>query len=306
MTDLPGLLDRTSRTFALSIPRLPEPTRLATTLAYLLFRLADTFEDAAVWPRARRAEALTDLLALLADSPVATRARTAELSQRWCAGRPTEHAGYLDLLAATPDVLAALDELSASARAVVLHHARRTADGMRGFVERSDEHGSLQLATLDDLREYCYVVAGIVGEMLTDLFVHDAPALAAPAVEGALRADARAFGEGLQLVNILKDAADDAHDGRTYLPPDTDRAAVLALARSNLWAATRYVLTLQRAGAPRGFVEFTALPVLLARETLDRLERDGAGAKLPRTRVLTLATELDQRLDEGVAAVGPA
>ena len=85
MTDLPGLLERTSRTFALSIPLLPEPTRLATTLAYLLFRLADTFEDAAVWPRARRAEALTDLLALLADTPVAPRARATELSLRWSA-----------------------------------------------------------------------------------------------------------------------------------------------------------------------------------------------------------------------------
>lgn len=303
MIDLPGLLERTSRTFALSIPRLPEPTRLATTLAYLLFRIADTFEDAAVWPRARRSEALTDLLDLLADAPPADRARAVDLARRWTDGRPTDHAGYLDLLMATPEVLDALDGLSPSSRAIVLHHARRTAEGMRGFVARSDEHGSLRLATLGDLRDYCYVVAGIVGEMLTDLFVHDAPALRDPAVEGPLRAHARAFGEALQLVNILKDADDDAHDGRTYLPPDTDRAAVLALARADLASAIEYVLTLQKGGAPRGFVEFTALPVLLARETLDLLERDGAGAKLPRERVLTLASDLDQRLDAGAPAL---
>ncbi len=303
MIDLPGLLERTSRTFALSIPRLPEPTRLATTLAYLLFRLADTFEDAAVWPRARRAEALTDLLALLADPPTAPRALAVELGRRWVDGRPTEHAGYLDLLAATPAVLDALEGLPPSSRSIVLHHARRTAEGMRGFVERSDERGSLHLETQGDLREYCYVVAGIVGEMLTDLFVHDAPALREPSVEAVLRGDARAFGEGLQLVNILKDASDDARDGRTYLPPDLDRAVVLSLARSDLAAATRYVLTLQGAGAPRGFVEFTALPVLLARETLDLLERDGAGAKLPRERVMALASGLDERLDAGAPAL---
>ena len=305
MIDLPGLLERTSRTFALSIPRLPEPTRLATTLAYLLFRLADTFEDAAVWPRARRAEALTDLLALLADPPTAPRALAVELGRRWVDGRPTEHAGYLDLLAATPAVLDALEGLPPSSRSIVLHHARRTAEGMRGFVERSDERGSLHLATLADLREYCYVVAGIVGEMLTDLFVHDAPALREPAVGAALRHLARAFGEGLQLVNILKDADDDARDGRTYLPPDTGRIEVMALASANLAAATSYVQLLQGAGAPRGFVEFTALPVLLARETLGLLLDEGPGATLPRERVMALVLELDRRLDAGEAALGP-
>lgn len=304
MIDLAGLLERTSRTFALSIPRLPEPTRLAVTLAYLLFRLADTFEDAAAWPRARRASALDDFLALLFDPPNIGRA--IDYANVWVEGRPTEHRGYLDLLAATPEVLDALRGLSPSGRAIVLRHARRTAEGMRGFVERSDERGSLRLATVDDLRGYCYVVAGIVGEMLTDLFVHDAPALAAPAVEAALRARARSFGEGLQLVNILKDADDDARDGRTYLPPDTDRAAVLALAREDLVAATDYVLTLQRGGAPRGFVEFTALPVLLARETLALLASEGPGAKMPREQVMALVGELDCRLDANEPALETA
>lgn len=308
MTDLPGLLERTSRTFALSIPRLPEPTRLAVTLAYLLFRIADTFEDAAVWPRADRSAALTDFLALLSDPALATDGRAppraAALARAWADARPSEHDGYLDLVAATADVLDALSALPVSARAIVIHHARRTAEGMRGFVERSDERGSLRLATLRELREYCYVVAGIVGELLTDLFVNDAPALATPAVEAPLRDGARDFGEGLQLVNILKDADDDARDGRTYLPPDVDRGAVLALARADLAEATRYVHTLQRGGAPRGFVEFTALPVLLAEETVALLEAEGPGAKLPRGRVMQLVSELDARLDAGSPALG--
>ncbi|HZD06425.1 MAG TPA: squalene/phytoene synthase family protein, partial [Longimicrobiales bacterium] len=45
MADLGRLLDRTSRTFALNIPLLPQPTRREVTVAYLLFRIADTFED---------------------------------------------------------------------------------------------------------------------------------------------------------------------------------------------------------------------------------------------------------------------
>ncbi len=54
MADLDELLVKTSRTFALSIPPLPEPTRRQVTVAYLLFRLIDTVEDASHWPKQRR------------------------------------------------------------------------------------------------------------------------------------------------------------------------------------------------------------------------------------------------------------
>ena len=42
---LHDLLERTSRTFALAIPLLPGPLDRAVTVSYLLFRIADTFED---------------------------------------------------------------------------------------------------------------------------------------------------------------------------------------------------------------------------------------------------------------------
>ena len=65
MENLDDLLEKTSRTFALSIPMLPEPTRRHVGIAYLLFRVADTFEDASLWSRARRLAALDDLAQLL-------------------------------------------------------------------------------------------------------------------------------------------------------------------------------------------------------------------------------------------------
>ena len=51
MTNLETLLAKTSRTFALSICFLPEGLRRDVTIAYLLFRIADTLEDADRWPR---------------------------------------------------------------------------------------------------------------------------------------------------------------------------------------------------------------------------------------------------------------
>ncbi len=44
------ILPHVSRTFALTIPQLPEPLRVAVTNAYLLCRIADTIEDEPALP----------------------------------------------------------------------------------------------------------------------------------------------------------------------------------------------------------------------------------------------------------------
>jgi hypothetical protein len=65
MQRIDELLEKTSRTFALSIPLLPQPTRRQLGVAYLLFRIADTFEDAVDWPNDRRIAALREFEDLL-------------------------------------------------------------------------------------------------------------------------------------------------------------------------------------------------------------------------------------------------
>ncbi|MEL7059429.1 MAG: squalene/phytoene synthase family protein [Acidobacteriota bacterium] len=301
MADLDDLLRKTSRTFALSIPLLPEPTRRQVTLAYLLFRIADTFEDATAWGKAKRRRALHDFCALLEADPASPDAEhLRDLSGAWSAEAPIDHAGYRELVVETPAVIAAYRELEPAARLEIGAHTCRTARGMAEYVERTAD-GELELRDLQDLRDYCYVVAGIVGEMLTELFLLGRPQLA-PAAE-ALRARSRRAGEAQQLVNILKDSAFDATEGRTYLPPDLDRAEVFALARKDLIAAGEYVLLLQEHGAERGVVAFNALPVLLAFAALDAVERRGPGAKISRARVFTIKAKMDRALDRGEPVV---
>jgi farnesyl-diphosphate farnesyltransferase len=278
---LQDLLEKTSRTFALAIPMLPQPTAREVTIAYLLFRIADTFEDATVrWTHAERVSALGDFAELVREAaPEAAQARARE----WLARPPVDHSGYLELLEETPRLLTALVALPAASRETIASHTVRTAQGMARFAARTDDDGVLRLADLADLRAYCYVVAGIVGEMLTELFLLEVPALRS--VAQALRERAAAFGEGLQLTNILKDAAGDRDEGRRYLPADVERAAVFALARRDLRAAREYCLALQRGGAPDGVVAFTAISAALAGPTLDRVERDGPGSKISRLEV---------------------
>jgi len=175
-------------------------------------------------------------------------------------------------------------------------HTRRTIAGMRGFVEQARD-GVLQLEDIDDLRNYCYAVAGIVGEMLTELFLLERPAL--EPIADDLRADSACFGEALQLVNILKDVSGDVLEGRGYLPPDIDPAELFGLARRDLEAAEKYSQRLHAQGAPRGIVEFTLMPVLLAWATLDRIAEQGPGAKLTRPEVRAILEKLETALDSG-------
>lgn len=294
--DLDGLLEKTSRTFALAIPMLPEPTRKEVTVAYLLFRVADTFEDATAWPRTERIAALHDFASALKDFDLP---RLETLTGQWLANPPVTHEGYLELLGVTPQVVRVLEEFTPAARAILIKHAVRTAEGMADVVARADERGNLQLGSVQELQQYCYIVAGIVGELLTDLFLSDSPQLAE--TREVLVANAIAFGEGLQLVNILKDSGDDARDGRVYLPKNTSRAEIIALARADLDGASRYIDALQRGGAPSGYLGFTGISVMLARAALKALEVGGPGTKVSRQEVARLLGELTSTLETGAS-----
>ncbi len=146
--------------------------------------------------------------------------------------------------------------------------------------------GAAGLTSLEALRHYCYVVAGIVGELLTQLFLEEKPSL--EVVKSELLADARRFGEGLQLVNIFKDEFDDQAEGRSFLPRNVPRAELFALAAEDLRCARRYIAALRQGGAPASFLAFTSFPCELAEATLEALRLRGPGATVPRTRVVAM------------------
>jgi len=291
-TRLAGLLEDTSRTFALCIPLLNDGVREQVELAYLLFRIADTFEDASHWPVADRLAALDEFCALLR-TPDADKAQ--RFAAKWSAKRPSSHAGYIRLIKDVPLVIESFTKLPPEAMDVIRDNVIRSAKGMAHFVGMTID-GSLQLIDMEQLRAYCYAVAGIVGEMLTELFLLNAPQLRTSA--SLLRARAATFGEGLQLVNILKDSHSDLSEGRTYIPPTADRADVIALARADLEAATEYTLAMQTADAPRGIIAFAALPVALAQATLDRIQ-SSAATKISRPQVFRITRRVRRSVEKG-------
>ena len=293
---LDHLLQGCSRTFALTIPLLHEPTRCEVTVAYLLFRVADIFEDSTLWPGPRKQAELEGLARFLEDpSPGAAEV----LAAAWEADPPVAVPGHRELLVEFPAVMLAARTVSPRAWRLVSTYSARTCRAMSSFVAR-ERNGILRLADLDDLRAYCYAVAGIVGEMLTELFLLGSESLGP--VASRMREDAASFGEALQLVNILKDRSTDASEGRFYLPENLDPAEVFALARRDLATAARYCARLERAGSDKGIVSFTALPLLLARATLDRVDRQGPGAKVSRDDVAALLKLLHEAVGRNAVA----
>jgi farnesyl-diphosphate farnesyltransferase len=284
---LRALLQKTSRTFALTIPLLPEPLQTEVATAYLLFRIIDTFEDATRWDAVRRAKALSLFIQLM-QSEDAHEPR--DMTAQWLDEPPLDHPGYLE-------VIGWHRRLRPAAREQLRLHVARSASGMIGVVQRSDANGHLQLQTLQDLRAYCFVVAGIVGEMLTELFMLQSPSL--DKVGSELRARAVEFGEALQLVNILKDVRPDAAEGRIYLPREATLPEVFLLARADLRRAAEYTDLLRTSGADRGMVAFNALNTRLAIETLHLLRDRGPGAKLTRLQVTSLAAQVMNAVETG-------
>jgi farnesyl-diphosphate farnesyltransferase len=277
--ELSSLLERTSRTFALTIPLLDEPLATDVGLAYLLFRIADTLEDAPSWGRDARMAALDSFGEwLVGDDDERAWLDTVATSP------PTDDEGCLALLARADAVRSAVNARGQDLALSMTMDVVRTSSKMAEFVGRQNEDGGLVLDDLPDLREYCYAVAGIVGELLTEMFLTRDPSLEPE--RDALMDLAPAFGEALQLVNILKDAPGDAREGRMYLPPTVDRAEVVRLARTDLEKANAYVAILARAGASSYVRTFCELPVRLAEATLDRL--DEGIPKLTREEVMSI------------------
>ncbi len=203
---------RVSRTFALNIRCLRGRMLESVRLAYLLCRAADALEDS--WPGtpAQVGGRFDLFLAALAGEPSAAR----ELSVAAAA----QHArADLDLLVRLPALLHVLSSLAPADAADVRTCVRTMSLGMRRYATRAAERG-LRVPYLDDdaeLHDYCYVVAGCVGEMLTRLMTRslaqDDPVLA----ERRL-ALAPVVGEALQLTNIVLDWPVDVRAGRCHVP----------------------------------------------------------------------------------------
>jgi farnesyl-diphosphate farnesyltransferase len=205
------ILPHVSRTFALTIPQLPETLRVAVTNAYLLCRIADTIEDEPALPPEETLAFLERFKAVVAGRG------NAELLASEVEGRlsnrtlPTER----DLIVNMVRVLNVTASLSAAQHSAIQRCVDLMCYGMPRFQSTASVRG---LPHATDLDEYCYYVAGVVGEMLTELFCEYSEGAARN--RAALQSLAVSFAQGLQMTNILKDVWEDRSRGACWLPQE--------------------------------------------------------------------------------------
>lgn len=208
------ILPKVSRTFALNIGQLQGQVYRAVLLGYLLFRIADTLEDTVCLGEEAKICALERYASVFRGTDVLNEQLTVyePLRHLW-----HEDSAEKDLIERGGSVIRCSFDLPERWRRIIGEHIARTAEGMVRFQRRKLESGVelFQLRDMADLEDYCYQVAGIVGEMLTHLFcqVHDVAA-----VREELERHQVDFGLGLQTTNIIKDCAKDVGRGWCYIP----------------------------------------------------------------------------------------
>lgn len=308
---LPGV----SRTFALTIPELPRGLREVVTNGYLLCRIADTIEDDPALSEPEKQRFSTALHRAVAGEGDA-QALALELAPRLS---DKTLAAERELVRNTAQVVRVTHGFDARQRAALSRCVRIMCEGMPSFQRGGRRRG---LNDVEEMHEYCYYVAGVVGEMLTELFCAHAPAI------DARRADlerlAVSFGQGLQMTNILKDIWDDLERGFCWLPKDVFARAgfdladlqpgrrseafenglreLLAIAHGHLRDALEYTLAIPK--EEKGIRRFCLWALGMAVLTLKKIHRNAGFSssrqvKISRRSVKTtiLVTNLITRHD---------
>ena len=201
-------LKNVSRTFALTIPMLPDALVDYISNAYLLCRIADTVEDD---PKAAVDKKISWLksFSLFCKEGFNDEMELLKLHKQ---AVDLVHDGAVekefDLISDMPAVVKRTLTYPVKIKNILSRGVSILSLGMSRSLEGTE------IKDLNDVDHYCYYVAGVVGELLAALFYehnHDID-------RKELMALSVSFGEGLQLTNILKDRLVDKERDACFLP----------------------------------------------------------------------------------------
>ena len=304
------ILQDVSRTFALTIPELPANLCRVVSNAYLLCRIADTIEDDPDLDAAEKRRFTEAFIAVIAGEREAIEF-AGDLHPRLS---PALLDSERDLVYNTPRVIRITHGFRDRQRAALQRCVKIMSRGMADFQQNKTIHG---LETLAHLDRYCYYVAGVVGEMLTELFCDYSHEIDEHRDE--LLKLSVSFGQGLQMTNILKDVWEDYERGACWLPRDVFARAgfdvaelsrgkgseafraglseLIGIARVHLQNALRYTLLIpaEERGIRRFCLWALGMAVLTLRKIYAHLDySNGQQVKITRrsVRATVLVTSL--------------
>lgn len=261
--DAMRVLKETSRTFYIPITLLKQPLKMAVGSAYLCMRAIDEIEDHEALDNDTKHVLLNKISSLL-------------LLDRF------DKQAYSELLepykTILPEVTLRLGEwievCPTGIVGKVLESTSIMAKGMADWAKRD-----WVVHTEEDLDDYTYYVAGLVGVMLSDIWEW---------YDGTVtdRDLAIGYGRGLQAVNMLRNQEEDAERGVHFIPNGWKRADLFTYASNNLAKADIYIKSIET----RHILHFCKIPLALAKRTLKAMQ-DGK-EKMSRNEVEQTVEEI--------------
>lgn len=295
------ILELVSRTFALTIPQLPEPLDRTVSNAYLLCRIADTIEDDPSLSFKEKQFYSKWFANLVKDFTPADKFAD-ELAPKL---GDTVTDAEKKLIEKCGSVLKITHSLTGSERAAMLECLEAMTTGMVKYQGMETLEG---LRNQEELDLYCYYVAGVVGVMLTKLFLEYGKDWSEKTRHG-METLAISFGQGLQMTNIIKDFWDDRKRGACWLPQSVFKPLgislekmdlensnnfkkgieqIISVARKHLVNAFHYTILIPK--KEKGIRMFCLWAILMATLTLSKVKNsadfiNGQNVKISRTTV---------------------
>lgn len=253
------VLKDVSRSFYLTLRALPKGMRPAVSVGYLLARASDTIADCGGGRNTRIA-----LLASFRQAVAGEVGATFFAEACALAGEEGLKDGERVLMSRLDDIFGWFKGLSEREQSAIREVVETITEGQTWDLIRFPEGALVAIEDESEAERYCYLVAGCVGEFWTEIGFGSDPRFARKP-KSEMRVLGKSYGMGLQMVNILRDEAEDAERGRRYLPGE--RSEWLQKARAHLEDGLAY----SRAVRGRRARLATVLPSLIGLETLDLL-----------------------------------
>lgn len=243
--DAMRVLKETSRTFYIPIKLLNPTLRMAVGSAYLCMRAIDEIEDHEVMDKEVKQHLLRGTRELLLEDTF-NKSAYKQLIQPYESLLPEVTVRLGDWVSFCPEEIAPKVKESTSIM----------AGGMADWVEKD-----FIVYTKEDLDDYTYYVAGLVGVMLSDIWQW---------YDGTQtdRSLAIGYGRGLQAVNMLRNQGEDAERGVQFIPEGWTRGDMFTYAKDKLRQADEYMKDIQT----RNILLFCKIPLELAKKTLKTME----------------------------------
>jgi farnesyl-diphosphate farnesyltransferase len=258
------MLKETSRTFFIPISFLEPTLKKTVASAYLCMRAIDEIEDHPDLEDEAKKTLLLTISDMLRTSFDPNDYKT--LLQPYEHILPEVSLRLYDWISLCPTEI--VDKVKAS--------TAEMAGGMAKWVEKG-----WNIQSREELDDYTYYVAGLVGTMLSDLWKWHDNTETDPEL-------AIAFGRGLQAVNMLRNYDEDLERGVSFVPKGWNREDMFNYANENLAQAQQYVKSIKN----KRILMFCKVPLALAHSTLKAL-RSGK-EKMSRQEVEGVVEQLKQ------------